>query len=49
MIAALVAAEVNSLVLNRLVTNLMLDRNDIELLEAAKVGKVLSIGVTLKN
>ncbi|CAF0817333.1 unnamed protein product [Adineta ricciae] len=36
LIAALVAAEVNSLVLNPLVTNLMLDRNNIEFLQAAK-------------
>ncbi|CAF3873465.1 unnamed protein product [Rotaria sp. Silwood1] len=33
---ALAAAEVNSLVLNSLVTNLMFDRNNIEFLQAAK-------------
>lgn len=37
---ALVAAELNSLVLNPLVTNLMFDRNNVEFLQAAKVGQV---------
>lgn len=36
LIAALVTAELNSLVLNPLVTNLMFDRNNIEFLQAAK-------------
>ncbi|CAF1273961.1 unnamed protein product [Adineta steineri] len=39
LIAALAAAEVNSIVLNPLVTNLMLDRNNIEFLQAAKTSE----------
>ncbi len=37
LIIGLAAAEVNSLILNPLVTNLMFDRNNIEFLQAAKV------------
>jgi len=37
LIVALVAAELNSLVLNPFVTNLMFDLNNIEFLQAAKV------------
>ncbi|CAF4851500.1 unnamed protein product, partial [Rotaria socialis] len=36
LIAALVAAELNSIFLNPLVTNLMFDRNNIEFLQGAK-------------
>jgi hypothetical protein len=36
LIVALAAAEINSLILNPLVTNLMFDRNNIEFLQAAK-------------
>ncbi|CAF1158497.1 unnamed protein product [Rotaria sp. Silwood1] len=39
LIIALTAAELNSLVLNPLVTNLMFDRNNIEFLQAAKTNE----------
>ncbi len=42
LIVALGAAELNSLVLNPLVTNLMFDRNSIEFLQAAKVDSIHS-------